>query len=132
MVAVLIAAWAVGYLGLAAARGNGQWTALLFALPFAATVAVRRRWPVAATGVACAVLLAAQPLGVTAILNGALGTPLLSVLFLLSYTLGTETGAASGLAGTALLAVCAQIAGGGFSEQSSADPRMIRGWFLKS
>jgi signal transduction histidine kinase len=115
LVAGLLAAWAVGYLGLAAARGNGQWTALLFALPFAATVAVRRRWPVAATGVACAVLLGAQPLGVTAILNGALGTPLLSVLFLLSYTLGTETGAAAGLACTALLAVCAQIAGGGFS-----------------
>jgi signal transduction histidine kinase len=115
LVAAALAAWAVVYLGAAAARGKPQWAALLFVLPFAATVAVRRRWPVAATAVACALLLAAWPLGMPALLNGPLGTPLLSVLFLLSYTLGAETGVAAGLAGTVLLAACAQIAGGGFS-----------------
>lgn len=114
LLAGLLAAWAIGYLSLAAARGNGQWAALLFVLPFGATVAVRRRWPVAAAGVACALLLAGWPLGVAAVLNG-VGTPLLSVLFLLSYTLGAETGAATGLAGTVLLAACVQLAGGGFS-----------------
>ena len=63
LLAALLAAWAIGYLTLAAARGNEQWTTLLFALPFIATVAVRRRWPVAATAVACAVLLAARHWG---------------------------------------------------------------------
>lgn len=115
LLAAVLAAWAIGYLTLAAARGNPQWATLPFVLPFIATAAVRRRWPVAATAVACAVLLAASPLGAAGTLNGALGTPLLSVLFMLSYTLGTETGVATGLAGTVLLAVCAQIAGGGFS-----------------
>jgi signal transduction histidine kinase len=115
LLAVLLAAWAIGYVSVAAARGNEQWASLLFVLPFAATVAVRRRWPAAAAGVACALLLAGWPLGVAAVLNGALGTPLLSVPFLLSYTLGAETGAATGLAGTVLLAACAQLADGGFS-----------------
>jgi signal transduction histidine kinase len=115
LLAAVLAAWAIGYLGQAAARGNPQWTALLFVLPFAATVAIRRRWPVAATAVACAVLLAAEPLGVAAALNGALGTPLLIVPFLLGYTLGTESSVAAGLAGTVLLAASLQIAGGGFS-----------------
>lgn len=115
LLAAVLAAWAIGYLALAAARGNPQWATLPFVLPFIATAAVRRRWPVAAAAVACAVLLAASPLGAAGTLNGALGTPLLSVLFMLSYTLGTETGVATGLAGTVLLAVCAQIAGGGFS-----------------
>ena len=115
LLAALLAAWAIGYLSLAAARGTGQWGALLFVLPFAGTVAVRRRWPAAAAGVACALLLAGWPLGLAVVLNGALGTPLLSVPFLLSYTLGAETGAATGLAGTVLLAACAQLAGGGFS-----------------
>ena len=115
LLAVLLAAWAIGYVSVAAARGNEQWASLLFVLPFAATVAVRRRWPAAAAGVACALLLAGWPLGVVAVLNGALGTPLLSVPFLLSYTLGAETGAATGLAGTVLLAACAQLADGGFS-----------------
>ncbi len=114
LLAALLAAWSIGYVALAAARGNPQWTALIFVLPFVATAAVRRRWPVAAAAVACVLLLAAQPLAVT-VLNGALGTPLLSVLFLLSYTLGTETGVAAGLAGTAALAACAQLTGGGFS-----------------
>jgi hypothetical protein len=90
LLGALLAAWAIGYLSPAAARGNEQWTTLLIALPFIATVAVRRRWPMTATAVACAVLLAAQPLGVAAVLNGTLGTPLLCVPFLLSYTLGTE------------------------------------------
>jgi len=115
LLAALLAAWAIGYLSLAAARGTVQWGALLFVLPFAGTVAVRRRWPAAAAGVACALLLAGWPLGLAAVLNGALGTPLLSVPFLLSYTLGAETGAATGLAGTVLLAACAQLADGGFS-----------------
>ena len=115
LLAALLAAWVIGYLGQAAARGNPQWTALLFALPFAATVAVRRRWPAAATAVACAAMLAAGPLGVTAMLNGTLGTPLLIVPFLLSYALGTESGVAAGLAGTVLLATGLQIGNGGFS-----------------
>jgi signal transduction histidine kinase len=115
LLAAVLAAWAIGYLALAAAHGNQQWAALLFVLPFIATAAVRRRWPVAAAALACVLLLAAWPLGSAALLNGALGTPLLCVPFMLSYTLGTETGVATGLAGTVLLAACAQIAGGGFS-----------------
>ena len=115
LLAAVLAAWAIGYLALAAAHGNPQWATLPFVLPFIATAAVRRRWPVPAAAVACALLLAASPLGAAGTLNGTLGTPLLSVLFMLSYTLGTETGVATGLAGTVLLAVCAQIAGGGFS-----------------
>ncbi len=115
LLAAVLAAWAIGYLALAAAHGNPQWATLPFVLPFIATAAVRRRWPVPAAAVACALLLAAAPLGAAGTLNGTLGTPLLSVLFMLSYTLGTETGVATGLAGTVLLAVCAQIAGGGFS-----------------
>jgi len=115
LLAAVLAAWAIGYLAVAAAHGNPQWAALPFVLPFIATAAVRRRWPVAAAAVACTVLLAAAPLGAAGTLNGALGTPLLSVPFMLSYTLGTETGVATGLAGTVLLAACAQIAGGGFS-----------------
>ena len=115
LLAAVLAAWAIGYLAVAAAHGNPQWAALPFVLAFIATAAVRRRWPVAAAAVACVLLLAVWPLGSAAVLNGALGTPLLSVPFMLSYTLGTETGVAAGLAGTVLLAVCTQIAGGGFS-----------------
>lgn len=115
LVAALLWAWVIGYLSVAAARGNPHWAASLFALPFAGTVAIRRRWPLTATAVGCAALLAAWPLGLAALLNGALGTPLLCVPFLLSYTLGTETGAVTGLAGTVLLAACLQIAAGGFS-----------------
>jgi len=114
LLAALLAAWAIGYLGLAA-HGNPQWTALLFALPLAATVAARRRWPAGATVVACALLLAVLPLDLSAALNGPLGTPFLCVPFLLCYSLGTQTSVATGLAGTVLLAACLQIASGGFS-----------------
>jgi signal transduction histidine kinase len=115
LLAVLLVIWAAAYLGTAAARADQRWTAVIFVLPWAAALATRQRWPVAAAAVACALLLAVRPLGLVPELNGLLGDPSLWVVFLLAYALGTGAGLAAGLAGAALLAACLLIANGGFS-----------------
>ena len=115
LLAVLLVIWAAAYLGTAVARADQRWTAVIFVLPWAAALATRRRWPVAAAAVACALLLAVRPLGLVPELNGLLGDPSLWVVFLLAYALGTGAGLAAGLAGAALLAACLLIANGGFS-----------------
>ncbi len=115
LLAVLLVIWAAAYLGTAVARADQRWTAVIFVLPWAAALATRRRWPVAAAAVACALLLAVRPLGLVPELNGLLGDPSLWVVFLLAYALGTGAGLAAGLAVAALLAACLLIANGGFS-----------------
>jgi signal transduction histidine kinase len=114
LLAAVLAAGAVAYLGATATRGDQHWAAAIFVLPYAAALAVRRRWPVAAAAVVCALLLIARPLGLAATVNGALGDPLLWALFLIAYAVGTGAGLATGLAATVLLAACLQIENGGF------------------
>jgi signal transduction histidine kinase len=115
LLAAVLVACAIAYLVATAPAADQGWTALIFVLPWAAALGIRRRWPVAAIAVACALLLAARPLGLGAMISGGLGVLLLWVVFLLAYTLGTEAGVAAGLPGTAALAACLMIANDGFS-----------------
>ena len=68
-------AWTLAWLGLVAAPEDRRWAVLLFALPYASALAMRRKWPVAAAGVACAALLAIRPLGLVQATGGALTIP---------------------------------------------------------
>jgi signal transduction histidine kinase len=115
LLAAVLVACAAAYLVAAAPTGDQGWTDMIFVLPWAAVLAVRQRWPVAAVAVACALLLAARPLGFGVLINGVLGVLLLWVIFLLAYALGTGTGPAAGLAGAVLLAACLLIANDGFN-----------------
>jgi len=113
LLAALMIAWTVAYLGLIAPREDRRWIVLLYGLPFAAALALRRRWPVAAAALACAALLAVRPLGLVQNVGGALGLPFTWMPFLLAYGLGTSAGLATGLASAALLAVSVQLSNTG-------------------
>jgi len=109
LLAVVLLIWALAYLIVTAARGEQHWTALIFVLPYAAALAVRRRWPVAAAAVACVALLAVRPLGLDRTLEGPMAVPFLWTPFLIAYSLGTSAGVATGLAAAVLLATALQI-----------------------
>lgn len=110
VLAVLLVTWAVVYLTTLASPRDRDWLVLVVVLPYAATLAVRRRWPLAAAGIAAALLLVVRPLGLAHALDGALGGPLLWAPFFLAYALGTGTGLGAGLAATVALAACLEIA----------------------
>jgi signal transduction histidine kinase len=105
LLAAVLLAWTLVYLGVIAARGDRHWTALIFVIPYAAAVALRRRWPVAAAAVASAALLAVRPLGLDHIVESSLAIPFFWTPFLIAYALGTSAGLAPGLAGVVLLSV---------------------------
>ena len=112
-VAAIVVGWALVYLGLIARPEDRRWTVLVFALPYAAALGVRRRWPVAAAAVACAALATVWPLGLAPTFSGPLALPFYWTPFLLAYSLGADAGFAVGLAGSVLLAVCLQLANAG-------------------
>ncbi len=108
-----MAGWALIYLGLVARPGDRPWMVLVFAVPYAAALSVRRRWPVAAAAVACAALAVVWPLGLAPTVSGPLAVPFFWTPFLFAYSLGAEAGLAIGLAGTVLLAACLLLANAG-------------------
>jgi signal transduction histidine kinase len=107
LLAVLVVTWAVASL---AAGPERDWVALVFVVPYAAALAVRRRWPLAAAVVTCGLWLTVRPLGLAAALGGHLGVPFLWATFFLTYALGTGTGFFTGLAATVALAACLELA----------------------
>jgi signal transduction histidine kinase len=113
LVAALVAGWALVYLVLIAQPEDRRWTVVVFALPYAAALAVRRRWPVPAAAVACAALAAVWPLGLAPMFSGPLAVPFYWTPFLFAYSLGADAGFAVGLAGVVLLAACLQLANAG-------------------
>ncbi len=113
LLAAVVAGWVLVYLGLVAPARDRHWMVLVFALPYAAALGVRRRWPVPAAAVACAALAAVWPLGLAATVNGALSIPFFLTPFLFAYSLGAGAGLAVGLAGSVLLAVCLQLSNAG-------------------
>ena len=113
LLAALVLAWTLAWLGLVATLEDRRWAVLLFALPYAGALAIRRKWPVAAAGVACAALLAIRPLGLVQATSGALTIPFAWTPFLLAYTLGTGAGFAAGLVSAVLLAAGLQLASQG-------------------
>jgi len=113
LLAVIVAGWVLVYLSLIAGTEDRRWMVLVFALPYAAALSVRRRWPVPATAVACAALAAVWPLGLAPVVNGALDIPFFLTPFLFAYSLGADAGLAVGLAGSVLLAVCLQLSNAG-------------------
>ena len=76
LLAVIVVGWVLVYLSLIAGTEGRRWMVLVFALPYAAALGVRRRWPVPATAVACAALAAVWPLGLAPVQRRA-GHPVL-------------------------------------------------------
>jgi signal transduction histidine kinase len=113
LLAAAVVGWTLIYLGLVAQPGDRPWMALVFTVPYAAALGVRRLWPVAAAAVACAALAVVWPLGLASTFNGALAVPFFWTPFLLAYSLGVGAGLAVGLTGTVLLAACLQLANAG-------------------
>lgn len=113
--ALLLVTWAVVALVWLVSRPDRDWLVLVFVLPYAATLSVRRRWPLAAAATACALLLATGPLGLAHAFDNALGIPLLWAPFFLAYALGTSTGFGVGLAVTAVLAASVEISNQSFN-----------------
>ena len=113
LLAAVVAGWVLAYLALVAPPGERRWLVLVFALPYAAALGVRRRWPVAAAAVACAALALVWPLGLAPAVDGALTVPFTWTPFLFAYSLGADAGLAVGLAGTVLLAACLQLSNAG-------------------
>ncbi len=114
LLAAAVAAWALAYQAVAGTPGAQRWTGLIFVLVYAAALAVRRRWPVAAAAVTCAAFLTVRPLGLDHTLGSSLAiftwTP-----FLLAYALGTIAGFAAGLAGVVLLTTGLQVGNQAFN-----------------
>ncbi len=50
LLAAIVAGWVLVYLSLIARAGDQHWMVLVFALPYAAALGVRRRWPVTRRG----------------------------------------------------------------------------------
>ena len=106
--AAILLAWALAYTGIAGRHASQSWTAVILAMVFAASLAIRRRWPLAAAVIICAALLTVRPLGLDHTLSGSLAifswTP-----FLLAYALATGAGLVSGLMGVVLLIIGLQV-----------------------
>ncbi len=115
LLAAALVAWSVAYLAATTAHGDGRWAALIFLVPYAAAVAIMRRWPVAAVVLAAAALLAVTPLGLAWAVNGWLALPLVWTPFLLAYAVGSGTRLWPGLAGIVLLAAGLLAANQGFN-----------------
>jgi signal transduction histidine kinase len=113
LLAAIVASWVLVYLSLIVRTGDRHWMVLVFALPYAAALGVRRRWPVPAAAVACAALAAVWPLGLAPAVNGALTIPFFLTPFLFAYSLGTGAGLVVGLTGSVLLAVCLLLSNAG-------------------
>jgi signal transduction histidine kinase len=113
LLAAIVVVWVLVDLSLVARTGDRHWMVLVFALPYAAALGVRRRWPVPAAAVACAALAAVWPLGLAPAVNGALTIPFFLTPFLFAYSLGAGAGLVVGLAGSVLLAVCLQLSNAG-------------------
>jgi signal transduction histidine kinase len=113
LLAAIVVVWVLVDLSLVARTGDPHWMVLVFALPYAAALGVRRRWPVPAAAVACAALAAVWPLGLAPAVNGALTIPFFLTPFLFAYSLGAGAGLVVGLAGSVLLAVCLQLSNAG-------------------
>jgi signal transduction histidine kinase len=122
-----VAGWVLAYLGLVARPGDRHWTVLIYALPYAAALGVRRRWPLAATAVACAALAAVWPFGLAPMVDGALTVPFFWTPFLFAYSLGVGSGLAVGLTGAALLAACVQLSNAGVFNPL-AEMMTVGGW----
>jgi signal transduction histidine kinase len=115
LLAAALLIWTLVFLITQAPFPDRDWLVLAFAVPYAATLTARRRWPLAPALVACGLFLAVPALGLTSVFNAPLGTPYLLMLFFLSYVLGTGTSLGAGLALTVLLAVAANVANEGFN-----------------
>jgi signal transduction histidine kinase len=115
LLAVLLVIWSVTDLAELSPGSQRNWMVLVFVLPYAAGLAVRRRWPLPATLVVSALWLVVRPLGLVPALDGALGTPFLWAPFLLTHALGTETGFGAGLTATAALATCLEFGNTSFN-----------------
>ncbi len=113
LLAAIVAGWVLVYLSLTARAGDQHWMVLVFALPYAAALGLRRRWPVPAAAVACATLAVVWPLGLAPVVDGALTVPFFLTPFLFAYSLGADAGLAVGLAGSVLLAACLQLSNAG-------------------
>jgi signal transduction histidine kinase len=113
LLAAIVVGWVLVYLTLIVRTGERHWMVLVFALPYAAALGVRRRWPVPAAAVACAALAVVWPLGLAPVVNGVLTVPFFLTPFLFAYSLGADAGLAVGLAGSVLLAVCLQLSNAG-------------------
>jgi signal transduction histidine kinase len=113
LLAAIVVGWVLVYLSLIGRNGDRDWMVLVFALPYASALGVRRRWPVPAAAVACAALAAVWPLGLAPAVNGALTIPFFLTPFLFAYSLGADAGLKTGLAGSVLLAVCLQLSNAG-------------------
>jgi signal transduction histidine kinase len=109
LLAAVVLAWTLAYLFLIAPPSGRPWLALASQIPYAASLAVRRRWPVAAGALACVSLLIVRPLGLTQVMNRALTVPISWTPFLLAYTLGTSTAIPAGLGLTVALAASLQV-----------------------
>ena len=113
LLAAVVAGWVLVYLSLVARPEDRRWMVLVFALPYAAALGVRRRWPIPAAAVACAALAAVWPLGLAPVVDGALSIPFFLTPFLFAYSLGADAGLAVGLAGSVLLAACLLLSNAG-------------------
>jgi signal transduction histidine kinase len=113
LLAAIVVVWVLVDLSVVARTGDPHWMVLVFALPYAAALGVRRRWPVPAAAVACVALAAVWPLGLAPAVNGALTIPFFLTPFLFAYSLGAGAGLVVGLAGSVLLAVCLQLSNAG-------------------
>ena len=113
LLAAVVVGWVLVYLALIARPEDRRWLVLAFALPYAAALGVRRRWPVPAAAVACAALAVVWPLGLAPVANGALAIPFFLTPFLFAYSLGADAGLAVGLAGSLLLAGCLLLSNAG-------------------
>jgi signal transduction histidine kinase len=113
LLAATVVGWTLIYLRLVAQPGDRPWMILVFTVPYAAALGVRRVWPVAAAALACAALAVVWPLGLAPTFSGPLAVPFFWTPFLFAYSLGAGAGLAVGLTGTVLLAACLQLANAG-------------------
>jgi signal transduction histidine kinase len=111
--AVGVAVCLLGYQAATGALAGSDWTIPIFTLLCCSAIAERRRRPFAAAVVTTAGFVLVWASGQEHTVTGATNV-LIAVPPLIAYTLGTNAGLGTGLAGAALLAVGLQL-GGGFN-----------------
>ena len=109
LLAIALVAWTASYVGFIAPPAERQWTALIFAVPSAAAVAVRRRYPLAAAAVTGGALLAVRPLGLFTVVESPVGVPFAGTPFLIAYSAGAGAGLTAGLIAAGLLTAGLQV-----------------------
>jgi signal transduction histidine kinase len=107
--ALVAAGLAVGILGYGA-LGRGDWSIPILVLLCCAALATRRRWPFAASVALTVGLVLVWASGQEHAVTGPMNL-LLAVPPLVAYTLGTNAGLRTGLAGATLLALGLQLGG---------------------